>query len=78
MKQIDLNGTWTLKGENVCCSGSVPGSVYSFLLGNRLMEDPHFGLNEEKALALMDHDYTFSRRFSYAAQNSVRKILLRC
>ena len=29
MKQIDLNGTWTLKGENVCCSGSVPGSVYS-------------------------------------------------
>ena len=50
MKQIDLNGTWTLKGENVCCSGSVPGSVYSFLLGNRLMEDPHFGLNEENSI----------------------------
>ncbi len=78
MKQIDLNGTWTLKGGNVCCDGTVPGSVYSFLLSNQLMEDPHFGLNEEKALALMDHDYTFSRRFSYAAQDSVRKILLRC
>ena len=64
MKEQSLNGIWTMEwpgGDPV--KGKVPGSVYSFLLDAGEMEDPYYRDNELKALALMDNDYTFTRRF---------------
>ena len=44
-------------------SGTVPGSVYSFLLGAGLMEDPFYRDNELKALRLMERDYVLTKVF---------------
>ena len=41
MKKLDLNGVWKMTGGGMECTGNIPGSVYSFLLDNHMMEDPH-------------------------------------
>ncbi|MBO4734446.1 MAG: glycoside hydrolase family 2 protein, partial [Clostridia bacterium] len=67
MKRFELNGIWTLKGNGIETIGTIPGSVYSFLLDANLMDDPYYRDNEVSALMLMDSDYTFSKRFKYIA-----------
>lgn len=64
MKRISLNGLWRLSGNGYDCTGTVPGSVYSILLENKLMDDPYYRDNEIKALEIAEHDYTFSSSFS--------------
>ena len=82
MLHINLNGQWIMRkrangaqskeGQNTeeCISkgvpGKIPGSVYSFLLDARLMEDPYYRDCELEALRLMENDYTFSREFDIA------------
>lgn len=63
MKKILLNGEWNMSGGGFFCRGTIPGSVYSFLLENNLMKDPYFGTNESEAEKLSENDYTFSRSF---------------
>ena len=61
----NLNGQWMMTcddGERI--PGTIPGSVYSFLLDAGRMEDPYRGDRELAALKLMDHDYSFSRVFT--------------
>ena len=53
-----------MTGNGFDCNGTVPGSVYSFLLDNGLMKDPYYRQNELEATPLMEYDYTFSRSFS--------------
>ena len=65
MKRMDLNGIWRMQGNGYDCTGTIPGSVYSFLLANGLMADPWYRDNELAATELMDHEYVFSRTFSY-------------
>lgn len=76
MKKISLNGVWQLSGNGYECSGNVPGSVYSILLENNLMEDPYYRQNELDAVEIMDHDYTFSR--SFELDKNGEKTLLCC
>jgi len=76
MKRIDLNGIWRMTGNGFDCTGTVPGSVYSFLLDAGLMEDPFYRDNELAALKLMQHDYTFTRTFEY--QNRGNRAILCC
>ena len=64
MKRIPLNGMWKLSGNGYECNGTVPGSVYSILLENELMDDPYYRENEIKALEIAEHDYTFVKSFS--------------
>lgn len=77
MLRLSLNGQWVMRritnrvsdkeGQNTAecfsdgVSGRIPGSVYSFLLGAGLMEDPYYRDRELDALRLMEEDYTFSR-----------------
>ena len=66
MKTLSLNGAWQLcqAGENMpVYPARVPGSVYHDLLTCGAMEDPFYRDNEMKALALMENDYVYSRRF---------------
>ena len=65
MKRIDLAGTWEMTGNGYRVCGQIPGSVYSFLLAQGLMEDPFWRDNEDAALELMEHRYTFSRKFGF-------------
>ena len=61
MKRISLNGEWRMRGGGFDCVGTVPGSLYSFLLENALIEDPYYRDNEFDALALTHNDYTFEK-----------------
>ncbi len=78
MKKIDLNGIWSMTGNDFNCCGTIPGSVYSFLINNELIDDPFYRTNEEKALELSRYDYTFSREFIYEKQTDDKRVLLRC
>ncbi len=82
MQTISLNGSWNLNVLNTDFQdipATVPGSVYNDLLNNHLMEDPFYRDNENKALALMDNDFTYCRSFSVPEslfEND--KVFLRC
>lgn len=76
MQKISLNGEWTMQGNGFLCTGQIPGSVYSFLLSNSLMEDPHFRTNEIEATRLLDYDYSFSREFEIELPDC--QVLLHC
>lgn len=80
MKKYLLNGNWQMSstGEETI-SGTIPGSVYSFLLENHKMEDPFYRENELEALKLMDKDYEFKRSFTVSRDlKECQQILLHC
>lgn len=66
MKQLSLNGEWTLvipESDFTSVPATVPGSVYHDLLTANRIPDPFYRDNEGEALKLMDHDFYYSRRF---------------
>lgn len=63
MLKYSLNGIWNLRGNSYECTGNVPGSVYSILLENNLIDDPYYADNELRANELSKHNYAFSREF---------------
>ena len=64
-----------MTGNGYDCVGNIPGSLYSFLLENKLMDDPFFRDNEKEALALTYFDYSFER--SFTVEKSDNPYLLR-
>jgi len=78
MIKIDLCRDWRMTGNGYDVSGNVPGSVYSFLMENGLLSDPHYRDNEQRFLALMDHEYTFSKKFVHPRPDGTNRILLCC
>lgn len=76
MKKFMLNGQWNMSGGEYCCSGIVPGSVYSFLLDNKLMPDPYYRTNEIEATEILENDFDFSRKFDFTKSNA--PVLLHC
>lgn len=66
LKQLSLNGEWTLEipeSDFASVPATVPGSVYHDLLTAHRIPDPFYRDNEGEALKLMDHDFYYSRRF---------------
>ncbi len=78
MEKISLGGEWKMVGNGYECTGNIPGSVYSFLLGSNLTDDPYYRENELKYLELMNHDYVFSKKFDFERKFDDGRILLRC
>ena len=76
MEKILLNGIWQIEGGKYKTEGQVPGSVYSILLNNGLMQDPFYRDNESQALEIMDNDFTFSRKFNFNSE--FKKTILVC
>ena len=70
MKKLSLSGKWRMTGNGFDCIGTVPGSLFSFLLENKLMDDPFYRDNEYRALELTYHDYTFERSFDFEPDGS--------
>ena len=66
MEVYSLNGKWKMKDTRKEHWGSaqVPGSVFTDLLREGLMEDPFYRDNEDKALALSYNDYEYTREFN--------------
>ena len=56
-----------MTGAGFGCEGTIPGSVYSFLLDKELMEDPFFRQDELDALKLMENEFTFTRIFQWGS-----------
>ena len=65
-----------MQGAGFDCEGTVPGSVYSFLLEKGLMEDPFYGMNELDALKLLDNEFTFTKTFDFMPTGD--PVLLHC
>ena len=66
MEIYSLNGKWKMKDTR---SGKwnnaiVPGSVFTDLLREGLMEDPFYRDNEDKAVELSYSDYEYTRKFN--------------
>lgn len=76
MRKLSLNGIWKMTGAGFDCEGNIPGSVYSFLLDNNLMEDPYYRQNELGAQKFMDHEFIFYRTFEYELTGE--KAVLHC
>ncbi|MGN1105165.1 MAG: glycosyl hydrolase 2 galactose-binding domain-containing protein, partial [Huintestinicola sp.] len=64
---ISLNGQWTLSDINspdkLCIPANVPGSLYSAMLREGLMEDPYYRENEYISTDISDRDIAFERSF---------------
>lgn len=81
MEKMKLNGIWTMRrvGGKDETPAEIPGSVYSTLLAAGKMQDPYYRDNEMDALALMEYDYSFSRKFNVSeALTGCDRVLLRC
>ncbi len=76
MERFGLNGKWRITSATYDVIGDVPGSVYSALLANGLMEDPFYRDNEAKALAIMDEEFAFTKEFTYTKPSD--SVLLVC
>jgi beta-mannosidase len=59
---------YAIQDKDRVITGNIPGSVYSFMLENKLMDDPFYRDNELKALGLMENDYVFFRQFSVTSE----------
>lgn len=64
MKKTLLNGIWNMTGGGYACDGTVPGSVYSFLLEKKLIPDPYYRANEREVLKITENDFDFSKKFN--------------
>jgi beta-mannosidase len=78
-----LHSNWKMKkaagDPSDFLPAKVPGSVYSDLLANKKMEDPHWRDNEDKAFALLEEDYEYCCSFTVSrAFLKADNVLLRC
>ena len=81
MKILSLNGPWSLRNtkENDWHEAQVPGTVYTDLLRDGLIEDPFWRENEHKTFDLMEDDWEYRRAFSLTAEDlKAEAALLRC
>ena len=82
MKQLSLNGPWTLDipgSAFTAVPAEVPGSVYHDLLAAGRIPDPFYRDNETEALKLMEYDFHYSRAFQADGELlDCGAVLLRC
>lgn len=78
MVKLDLCHNWRMTGNGYDVTGDVPGSVFSFLIDKGLVEDPYYRDNEHVFLALIEHTYTFTKKFTLPHSVGSEKVLLCC
>lgn len=82
MRQLSLNGPWTLDipgSAFMAVPAEVPGSVYHDLLAAGRIPDPFYRDNETEALKLMEYDFHYSRAFQADGELlDCGAVLLRC
>ncbi len=65
MRIMEINRGWKLRrtDEDIWQEAVVPGTVYTDLLRNGVIEDPFWKDNEDSICAYMEHDYEYVCRF---------------
>ncbi|MBO5222917.1 MAG: glycoside hydrolase family 2 protein [Clostridia bacterium] len=76
MKKFDLCGEWRMTGNGYDVEDTVPGSVYSFLINNKLVPDPYWADNDKIFFELAEHEYSFEKKFVYNKPSC--PVLLHC
>ena len=63
--RLQLNGIWTLTSPAIPKSivARVPGTVHTSLMGNDIIGDPYFMLNDDKYAWIADQQWTYERNF---------------
>lgn len=66
LKKISLSDNWLFKeqGNDEWFSATVPGTVHTDLLNNKLIDDPFFGDNEKKLQWIGEKDWVYLTTFS--------------
>ncbi|SFC90618.1 beta-mannosidase [Butyrivibrio sp. YAB3001] len=74
MIKRNLHDNWEMRrtDQDKWYSAVVPGTVYTDLLENGLMEDPYYRDNEDAARELMDYDYEYRTRFAVSSSDELR------
>lgn len=69
-KKHYLHGTWELSSSYLTanCYGTVPGSVYTDLLRNKLIPDPFDQDNEYATREIMNYDFTYTKTFQVSRE----------
>ena len=81
MEKVSLNGAWSMRctEEEGWHEAQVPGTVYTDLLRDGLIEDPFWRENELKTFSLMEKDYEYRKTFSLEpALLGAERAILRC
>ena len=81
MKTVSLNGQWSMRctEESGWHEALVPGTVYTDLLRDGVIEDPFWRENERPVFDLMEKDYEYCRTFALAKEDlAADAALLRC
>lgn len=81
MEILSLNGDWKMRNvrEEQWHNARVPGSVFTDLLREGLMEDPFYRDNEDRATELSYNDYEYKREFNISSSMLKKdKIFLCC
>lgn len=61
---ISLKGKWTINNQDIKdLEVTIPGSVISALIENKIIDNPYFGNNEELARSYLKQDYIFKKEF---------------
>jgi beta-mannosidase len=65
MQKICLNGKWNFKEANdtAFMQGTVPGCQYLDLIDNKILDDPFYGLNEQKSLWCAEKEWIYEKTF---------------
>ncbi|MEO8606545.1 MAG: glycoside hydrolase family 2 protein [Chloroflexota bacterium] len=81
MKQIPLNGSWTLlkADDPTPIPATVPGCVHTDLLANGVLENPFYRDNELNQMWIGETDWRYMRIFSVSPDFLTHdRVLLRC
>ncbi len=70
MQRYSLCGDWMLRQDSSkeLLKGHLPGSTYLDLMVNGKLEDPFWGMNEERSKEVAHHDYEYSREFELTGE----------
>jgi beta-mannosidase len=76
IKKIYLNDSWQFSelGKNNWLPATVPGTVHTDLLNNKLIEDPYFSDNEKKLQWIEEKDWEYKSTFNadnYLSYNNI-------
>ena len=63
-KELDKNWQFSQAGRNDNHKATVPGVVQTDLLNNKLIEDPFFGINEQKLQWIGETDWVYKTTFT--------------
>ncbi|MCX6168239.1 MAG: hypothetical protein NTX65_02790 [Ignavibacteriales bacterium] len=73
--QLEIKDGWRFRqsNDNNWYPATIPGCIHTDLIDNKLIEDPYFGLNEQKLQWIGEKDWTYQTTFDVQQEILKRK-----